>query len=122
MNIFKGIVLPVLTAGTMSVAAYGDGVKANDTVQTCKELFAKEYWQVKKEKHFNAAYEICTQNKEFRIEVLREKCKELDGQMSGRKMSDGSIEDQYCKTKWGILTEAMLTRDDFINIDETPRH
>ncbi|MBD3843622.1 MAG: hypothetical protein IE909_17440 [Campylobacterales bacterium] len=117
MNIFKGIVLPVLTAGTMSVAAYGDGIRANDTVQTCKELFAKEYWQVKKEKHFNASYEICTKNYEFRIEVLREKCKELDGQMSY-----GSIEDQYCKTKWGVLTEAMLTRDDFINIDETPRH
>ena len=122
MNIFKGIVLPVLTAGTMSVAAYGDGVKANDTVQTCKELFAKEYWQVKKEKHFNAAYEICTKNKEFRIEVLREKCKELDGQMSGRKTSDGTLENQYCKTKWGNLTQDMLTRDDFINIDEAPRH
>ncbi|MGD9623289.1 MAG: hypothetical protein AB7U51_01415 [Arcobacter sp.] len=122
MNIFKGIVLPVLTAGTMSVAAYGDGVKANDTVQTCKELFAKEYWQVKKEKHFNAAYEICTKNKDFRIEVLSEKCKELDGQMSGRKTSDGTLENQYCKTKWGNLTENMLTRDDFINIDETPRH
>ncbi len=122
MNILKGIVLPVLTAGTMSVAVYGDGIKANDTVQTCKNLFAKEYWQVKKEKHFNAAYEICTKNKEFRIEVLREKCKDLDGQMSGRKMSDGALENQYCKTKWGNLTENMLTRDDFINIDETPRH
>lgn len=122
MNIFKGIVLPVLTAGTMSVAAYGDGIKANDTVQTCKELFAKEYWQVKKEKHFNAAYEICTKNKEFRIEVLREKCKELDGQMSGHKMNDGTLENQYCKTKWGNLTQDMLTRDDFINIDEAPRH
>lgn len=122
MNILKGIVLPVLAAGTMSVFAYGDGIKANDTVQTCKNLFAKEYWQVKKEKHFNAAYEICTKNKDFRIEVLREKCKELDGQMSGRKMNDGTLENQYCKTKWGNLTEAMLSRDDFINIDETPKH
>ena len=118
MNFLKGLILPILTAGTISITSYGNDIKINDTVQTCKKLFTKEY---KKEKHFNDAYEICTNNKEFRIEVLREKCKKLDGQINGRKMSNDTLENQYCKTKWGNLTEDMLSKDDFINLSENSK-
>lgn len=122
MDILKAVVIPVLTAGTMSMAAYGDGIKIDDTVQNCKSLFAKEYWQMKKEKHFNAAYEICTKNHQFRMEVLKGKCNELNGKIREKILPDGSVASLHCRTKWGNLTDDMLTKDDFINIDETPRH
>lgn len=120
MNIFKGIVLPVLAAGTMSVAAYGDGIKANDTVQFCKKAFDINYHKElkknqdeKKMTEVSMAWYICLENDKFRQYILKEKCDFLDGKMVEKKLSDGTTRDAYCKTRYGVLTDAMLQRADF---------